>query len=271
MVMRFCHAENMAQTDEKKKSNHKKTQPKCKETPSKHKQRFGSFEVLYSDDSQKDAAGALYAFMSQSGAKASTVELMRLTHALLDALWRTKNKEEGRVTNPVDQSICLSTLRPDNQWARANTFTRYCAQMQHGGYSVMTQIARLLHLGESRYSPIDPLGSTSEQEKPPEEDSAMAVTSIASPTADDFGPQEYMDSDPENDSNDETDDETDSDSGSESDSESEHWDDTQTSLVDGSLLPPDVVLSEGASLAEERLLERNQTTEQVDGPKTLLS
>lgn len=145
MIVRFCHAENLEKTNTEK-----------------HKQRYGSFRILYSNDEQKRTAQALYKLTIQPGENEREPELMKSAHALLDTLWRAKNKEEGRITNPIDQSLCLSSLRSDNQWARANTFTRYCAQVQHGGYSVMTQIARLMHSEEDGYVPVTSHSSTSQ-------------------------------------------------------------------------------------------------------------
>lgn len=223
MIVRFCHAKNLSEKD--------------KAALSKHKRRYGSFDILYSNNGQKHAAEALCTFMVRPGGKTCTVELMTLTHALLDTLLRAENKKETRVANPVDQSICLSTLRPDSQWARANTFTRYCAQMQFGGYSVMTQIARLIQHGEIGYLPVDPLDSTLDTEGPPGNDSvAIAGARTISPTPESHDSEPDIDSDSENDSNAETD--TDSDSDVELDFESEPLDDTQAPLPEETSLGP---------------------------------
>lgn len=222
MIMRFSHAETKAQKDE--------------DTRLKHRQRFGLFRILYSNSRQEDAAKALYTFMSRSGGKACPVELMRLTHTLLDVLWRAKNRDETRVSNPIDQSICLSTLRPNDQWSRANAFTQYCAQIQHGGYSIMTQIARLLQLGETHYSPVDLLRQGAAVPKSTDAEGVVVTTSSNATTSapDNVEEEQIFDSDPENDSNAETE----SDSDSDSDSESEHQQDVQGFLADD--LPPAV-------------------------------
>lgn len=137
MIVRFQYAKTISVRD-----------------PAKHKKYYGNFVVKYSSPVQQSAAEALYEFMIQPGDASCEAELMRLTHTLLDVLWRSKNSRTDDIANPIDQSICLSTMRPDHQWSRANTFTRYCAQVQHGGYSTMTQIARLIALGEDSYSPV---------------------------------------------------------------------------------------------------------------------
>jgi hypothetical protein len=116
--------------------------------------RLGNFAIIGTRH-HAAATSDLYQYILNSKGLPQPGPLLRYLHRLLDVLVRTENPVEDHIACPTDQAACLTSLRPRGHFRPANSFTGWCAKLQHCMFDIAAQIVRLESRGHDDYVPLE--------------------------------------------------------------------------------------------------------------------